>query len=104
MASAPARRVLAISFFVFVSQKKQLPEGRYRLALSCCAASGTGGPMQTLAKLSAFFGKTFALWVIVAAVIAFFAPDAFKFIQVSCSLHQHPAGHRDVRHGLDLKG
>ena len=36
--------------------------------------------MQTLAKLSAFFGKTFALWVIVAAVIAFFAPDAFKFL------------------------
>ena len=36
--------------------------------------------MQTLAKLSAFFGKTFALWVIVAAVIAFFAPAAFKFL------------------------
>ena len=80
MASAPARHALAISFFVFVSQKKQLPGSRYRLALSCCAASGTGGPMQTLAKLSAFFGKTFALWVIVAAVIAFFAPDAFKFL------------------------
>ncbi|MDT3664053.1 MAG: bile acid:sodium symporter family protein, partial [Anaerobiospirillum sp.] len=36
--------------------------------------------MQTLAKLSAFFGKTFALWVIVAAVIAFFAPAAFTFL------------------------
>lgn len=36
--------------------------------------------MQTLAKLSAFFGKTFAFWVIVAAVIAFFSPATFTFL------------------------
>lgn len=36
--------------------------------------------MQTLAKLSAFLGKTFAFWVIAAAVIAYMFPDAFTFL------------------------
>ena len=36
--------------------------------------------MQTLAKMSAFFGKTFAFWVIAAAIIAFYFPDALKFL------------------------
>lgn len=34
--------------------------------------------MHTLAKLSAFFGKTFAVWVIAAAIIAFYFPEIFK--------------------------
>lgn len=36
--------------------------------------------MQALAKVSAFFGKTFAVWVIIAAVLAFYFPQAFKFL------------------------
>lgn len=36
--------------------------------------------MQTLAKLSAFFGKTFAFWVIAAAIIAFYLPETFKLL------------------------
>ena len=36
--------------------------------------------MQTLAKLSAFFGKTFAFWVIAAAIIAFYLPEIFKVL------------------------
>ena len=34
--------------------------------------------MQTLAKLSAFFGKTFALWVVVFGILGFIFPDVFK--------------------------
>ncbi len=33
-----------------------------------------------LAKLSAFFSKTFAFWVIIIAVLAFYCPECFKFI------------------------
>lgn len=36
--------------------------------------------MQALAKVGAFMGKTFAVWVLVAAVIAFYFPDGFKFL------------------------
>ncbi|OOF49421.1 sodium transporter [Rodentibacter genomosp. 1] len=35
--------------------------------------------MQTLLKLTQFFSKTFALWAIVFAVLAFLFPDTFKF-------------------------
>lgn len=34
--------------------------------------------MKALASLSAFVGKTFALWVIVFAVLGFFLPEVFK--------------------------
>ncbi len=36
--------------------------------------------MHTLAKLSAFFGKTFAVWVIAAAILAFYFPEIFKLL------------------------
>lgn len=36
--------------------------------------------MQALARLSQFVGKTFALWTLLFAVLAFFAPDQFKWI------------------------
>lgn len=36
--------------------------------------------MQTLQKLAGFIQKTFALWVLVVAVLAFFFPAAFKWI------------------------
>lgn len=36
--------------------------------------------MQALAKLSAFLGKTFAVWVIFAAAIAFFFPATYTFL------------------------
>lgn len=36
--------------------------------------------MQTLIRLSQFVGKTFALWVLLFAALAFFAPDTFKVI------------------------
>lgn len=36
--------------------------------------------MHNLAKLSAFFGKTFAFWVIAAAIIAFYFPENFKIL------------------------
>ena len=34
--------------------------------------------MKAIASLSAFVGKTFALWVILFAVLGFFLPDTFK--------------------------
>ncbi len=34
--------------------------------------------MKAIASLSAFVGKTFALWVILFAVLGFFLPDVFK--------------------------
>ncbi|TCK01608.1 BASS family bile acid:Na+ symporter [Volucribacter psittacicida] len=36
--------------------------------------------MQTLLKLTHFFSKTFALWALVAAILAFYFPDTFKLI------------------------
>ena len=36
--------------------------------------------MQQLEKLSGFAGKYFAVWVMAAAIIAFFIPDAFVFL------------------------
>lgn len=36
--------------------------------------------MQALAKLGAFLGKTFAIWVILAAIIAYNVPAAFTFL------------------------
>ena len=36
--------------------------------------------MQALAKLGAFLGKTFAIWVIIAAIIAYNVPAAFTFL------------------------
>ncbi len=36
--------------------------------------------MQALARLSQFVGKTFALWVLLFAGLAFFTPDTFKVI------------------------
>jgi BASS family bile acid:Na+ symporter len=36
--------------------------------------------MQALARLSRFVGNTFALWVLLFAVLAFFAPAPFKWI------------------------
>ncbi|MBW9059766.1 bile acid:sodium symporter family protein [Agrobacterium pusense] len=36
--------------------------------------------MKTLAAVSAFVGKTFAIWVILFAVLGFFFPDTFKQI------------------------
>ena len=34
--------------------------------------------MKTLAAISQFFNKTFALWVLVAAVLAYISPDFYK--------------------------
>ena len=34
--------------------------------------------MKTLASVSQFFGKTFALWVLVFAALAFYFPATFK--------------------------
>ena len=36
--------------------------------------------VTSLGKLSAFFGKTFALWVIIFACIAYNAPSYFTFL------------------------
>lgn len=36
--------------------------------------------MQFLARLSRFVGNTFAIWVLLFAVLAFLAPDAFRWI------------------------
>lgn len=36
--------------------------------------------MLTLQKVSAFFGKTFAVWVIITAIIAYLFPNGFKFL------------------------
>ena len=36
--------------------------------------------MQALAKIGAFMGKTFAVWVIIAAIIAFYFPAGFTFL------------------------
>ena len=36
--------------------------------------------MQGLVKISQFFGKTFALWVLFAAALAFFLPGQFLWI------------------------
>ena len=36
--------------------------------------------MQAIARLSQFVGKTFALWVLLFAVLAFYAPAQFKWI------------------------
>ncbi|MED1876526.1 bile acid:sodium symporter family protein [Brevibacillus borstelensis] len=36
--------------------------------------------MESLEKLSNFVGKTFAIWVLLFAALAFFSPDAFKWI------------------------
>jgi hypothetical protein len=39
-----------------------------------------GFTMQAIARLSQFVGKTFAIWTLLFAVLAFFAPDYFKWI------------------------
>ena len=36
--------------------------------------------MQALARLSQFIGRTFAVWTLLFAVLAFFSPDTFKWI------------------------
>ena len=36
--------------------------------------------MLAVARLSAFVGKTFAIWVLLFAILAFFAPDQFSWI------------------------
>lgn len=36
--------------------------------------------MQALARLSQFIGKTFALWTLLFAVLAFYFPDTFRWI------------------------
>jgi BASS family bile acid:Na+ symporter len=36
--------------------------------------------MQAIARLSQFVGKTFAVWVLLFAVLAFFAPEQFRWI------------------------
>jgi len=36
--------------------------------------------MQALARLSQFIGRTFAIWTLLFAVLAFFSPDTFKWI------------------------
>lgn len=36
--------------------------------------------MQIIARLSRFVGSTFALWVLLFAVLAFFAPAQFRWI------------------------
>lgn len=36
--------------------------------------------LSRVAALSAFFGKTFAVWVIIVAVIVFMFPEGFKFL------------------------
>ncbi len=42
--------------------------------------------MAALAKFSAFVGKTFAVWVIIFAFLAYFSPDTFKFLAPYISL------------------
>lgn len=36
--------------------------------------------MGQIARFSAFMGKTFAVWVIIFAFLAYFSPDTFKFL------------------------
>lgn len=36
--------------------------------------------VNSLAKVSSFFGKTFAIWVILTSVVAFYFPESFKFL------------------------
>ncbi|HLV28159.1 MAG TPA: bile acid:sodium symporter family protein [Burkholderiaceae bacterium] len=36
--------------------------------------------MQALARLSQFIGKTFAIWTLLFAVLAFYSPETFKWI------------------------
>lgn len=36
--------------------------------------------MQALARLSQFIGKTFAVWTLLFAVLAFYSPDTFRWI------------------------
>lgn len=36
--------------------------------------------MQAIARLSSFVGKTFAVWVLLFAILAFFSPDHFRWI------------------------
>ncbi|AEC19364.1 putative transmembrane transport protein [Pusillimonas sp. T7-7] len=36
--------------------------------------------MQAIARLSTFVGKTFAIWVLLFAILAFFAPEQFTWI------------------------
>src|SRR5690554_6683048 len=36
--------------------------------------------MQALARLSQFIGKTFAVWTLLFAALAFYSPDTFKWI------------------------
>lgn len=36
--------------------------------------------MQAIARLSRFVGKTFAIWVLLFSVLAFFVPDQFRWI------------------------
>lgn len=36
--------------------------------------------MGQIARFSAFVGKTFAVWVIIFAFLAYFSPDSFKFL------------------------
>ncbi|MDJ0930532.1 bile acid:sodium symporter family protein [Breoghania sp.] len=37
--------------------------------------------MKSLAAFSAFFGRTFALWIILFALLGFFFPEIFKFLR-----------------------
>lgn len=36
--------------------------------------------MQALARLSQFVGRTFAIWTLLFAVLAFYSPETFKWI------------------------
>lgn len=36
--------------------------------------------VNALGKLSAFFGKTFAVWVLLFATLSYYSPDTFKFL------------------------
>lgn len=42
--------------------------------------------LNKLAAVSTFFGKTFALWVILLAVISYYQPDSFKFLAAYISI------------------
>ena len=44
------------------------------------------GLLNRLSQVSAFFGKTFAIWVILFAVLSYYFPDAFKFLAAYISI------------------
>ena len=52
--------------------------------------------MQALLKLTNFVSKTFALWAIVFALLAFLFPAQFK---IFCAIHSLPFRFSDVWYG-----